>query len=92
MNRDIFVSVGDELRRRVRHRIAEGSLPSRVVNDLYAGFGNNDVCSACGDAITPQQVEYELTDPRNARRIVMHLYCHRLWLVECGSRNRAAVS
>jgi hypothetical protein len=91
MNQNIFVSVGEELRRRVRHRIAEGRLPSRVVTDLYAGFGRNDVCSACGDAITPQQVEYELADPRDESPIVLHLHCHRLWQVECGSHSTAAL-
>jgi len=87
VNQNILVSPGEELRRRVRRRIEEGQLPSRVVTDLYAGFGRNHVCSACGDAITPQQVEYELTDPRNESSIILHLHCHRLWQAECGSRS-----
>jgi hypothetical protein len=87
VNQDITVSVGEELRRRVRRRIEEGRLPDLAVTDLYAGFGRNQVCSACGDAITPEQVEYELADPRDESPIVLHLHCHKLWQVECGSRS-----
>jgi hypothetical protein len=90
MNRDIFVSVGEDLRRRVRRRIEDGGLPALVVDELYAGFGRNQVCSACGNAITPQQVEYELADPRIENPIVLHLHCHKLWQVECGARSQAA--
>jgi hypothetical protein len=90
MNQDIVVAVGEDLRRRVRRRIEEGRLPNLVVNDLYAGFGRNHVCSACGNAITPQQVEYEFADPRNESLIVLHLHCHTLWQAECGTPSSAA--
>jgi hypothetical protein len=90
MNQDIVVSVGEDLRRRVRRRIEEGQLPNLVVTELYAGFGRNHVCSACWNAITPQQVEYELADPRDESAIVLHLHCHRLWQVECGVARSAA--
>jgi hypothetical protein len=89
MNQDILVSVGEDLRRRVRRRIEDGRLPDLVVDELYAGFGRNQACSACGNAITPQQVEYELADSRNENPIVLHLHCHKLWQVECGARSEA---
>lgn len=92
MNQEIVVSVEEDLRRRVRRRIEEGRLPDLPVTDLYAGFGRNHLCSACGNAITPHQVEYELPDPRNeSNPIVLHLHCHRLWQVECGERSGAGM-
>jgi len=92
MNQEIVVCVEEDLRRRVRRRIEEGRLPDLPVTDLYAGFGRNHICSACGSAITPHQVEYELPDPRSeGRPIVLQLHCHRLWQVECGERSVAAM-
>ena len=90
MHLQLTVSAGDELRHRVRHRLKEGRLPPLVVDDLYAGYGRNQVCSACGEVITPEQVEYECTDPRDQSAIVLHLHCHRLWQSECASLTASA--
>ena len=74
-----------ELRTLVRQRLEHGVLPVRRVAHLDAGYGHAQECAACGHAILPTQIEYDvLLEPQH--RLRFHLKCFSLWQLECAER------
>ena len=71
------------LRLRVRQRLEEGRLPLIIPEYILGGYGSGRVCIACDQPITSTQIEYEVEDDRNGRRLSFHLGCHVVWQLEC---------
>jgi hypothetical protein len=71
-------TVDESLARIVRDKVDEGVLPVESPVTLWAGLGNGERCTACGQQILGSQVEFE---PQYDERpgIRLHLGCHRLW-------------
>lgn len=72
-----------ELRVRIRRLIEEGVLPVMVPKQIAGGYGSGHPCVACEKPITGTEVEYEIEDCRNGRRLKFHLGCHVMWQIEC---------
>ena len=73
-----------ELRLEVRRRIADGRLPCKPEQALWAGAGDGQLCSLCDRVIDAQQIEYELqfaSTPQLVHRF--HRICHQTWELEC---------
>jgi hypothetical protein len=43
----------------IRHKLDVGLLPSVLPFKMWSGYGHNDPCNGCGQAIYPAQVKYE---------------------------------
>jgi hypothetical protein len=71
--------------RETRQRIKAGRLPVMTVTRIAAGYGFGHVCAACDKPITNPQVEYELDDYRDGRRLCFHQGCHVAWQLECAA-------
>jgi hypothetical protein len=72
-----------ELRRRAREEIRRGRLPESPPSSMWGGKGTGLSCAVCGDCIRPDQVEYEITDPRGGDVLRFHMECHTVWQLEC---------
>ena len=75
-----------ELRARVLERIEAGRLPCPIATRIDAGYGTRVVCDLCDRSITPDKVEYDVTDPATGRRMHFHFACHAVWQRECAQR------
>ncbi len=71
------------LRLLVRERIADGRLPVMVPRHIAGGYGSGRTCVACDQPITSTQIEYEVDDYRDGKRLDFHLGCHVVWQLEC---------
>lgn len=71
-----------ELRTRARTLIAQGRLPAVRSLQCWAGTGNNEVCSLCGEPIARNEVEFEIEDATGAL-YRFHFLCHAAWQFEC---------
>ena len=80
----------DELRSRVRERIADGRLPVVLSMELFAGTGTGHPCQVCDENIVSEHVEYESTDPHTGSQLTFHLTCHSVWRLECLRRVQAS--
>jgi hypothetical protein len=70
-----------------RARLASGDLP-RAGQTISAGAGTHRPCIVCLMPITPDEVEYEVSD--NAGGVaVSHLSCYLLWRAETRRHNAA---
>lgn len=78
------------LRHHVRELIENGRLPVMLPHEVHAGYGSGRICAACGERITPSQVEYEVEDSGSDTRLRFHVGCHLVWQVECG-RSQAKI-
>ena len=74
-----------ELRELVRERIARHTVPVALVTAIYAGYGNDDLCCICGEAIHRSQIEYEVRGPKS---LAFHMTCYALWQLECAQQLR----
>lgn len=77
-----------ELRSLVRERIAANSVPVTLVTSLYAGYGNDEPCCICGEAIHRSQIEYHV--PVSNIHFAFHMTCYALWQLECAGLIRNA--
>ncbi len=80
-----------ELRARIRQRIDKGHLHVFVPSIIHAGYGSGATCEGCEQAITRDQVQYEVADPSDGIPIKLHLGCHVLWQMECNAPRSASV-
>jgi len=69
-----------ELRLRIQQRMADGRLPATRPDHIDAGYGTGTDCDACGVAITPGKVEYEVNEGGTIR---LHFACFVIWQQEC---------
>jgi hypothetical protein len=73
------------LREAVRRRVAEGRLPCKRQDYMWAGKGSGLDCVVCDRPITSTQVEYELQFGGAPNLVVvrMHRPCLAFWESEC---------
>lgn len=77
----------EHLHRRARELIASGVLPRRAPDNIFAGYGADQLCALCAVLINDREIEYELEfitrDARGAKRLYwLHLACHAIWEFE----------
>lgn len=67
-----------QVRRVIRLKLQAGTLPKNPSGRLWAGPGDNEVCSACDETITKNQMlhEWEYSD---SGKVAMHIRCWELW-------------
>ena len=65
----------------VRERLSSGRLPNAIPETVFAGRGTSTRCAVCSQAITPQQIEYEVPIS-GTKSLVVHMQCHGVWLAE----------
>ena len=75
-----------DLHSRVLQRIKEGRLPVALSNNIYAGHGQEAQCDLCDQSIPPDNVEYDVDDPRGGKILHLHSACHSAWQHECALR------
>jgi len=75
-----------DLHSRVLQRIKEGRLPVALSNNIYAGHGQEAQCDLCDQSIPPDNVEYDVDDPRGGKTLHLHSACHSAWQHECALR------
>ncbi len=71
------------LRARIRELIKSSAVPCDEPDKLWASRGTGTHCLACGDPITPADVEYEVEFDGASFRV--HRTCFILWREECGT-------
>jgi hypothetical protein len=76
----------NELRLRVLQRIDDGRLRCVLSTKIDAGYGTGEQCEVCDQAIAPDKVEYDITDPHSGERLHFHFACHAVWQRECARR------
>jgi hypothetical protein len=75
------------LRLRVRHLIDNARLPVMLPRQISAGYGSGHICDACDQPIIRTQIEYEVEDYREGRRLRFHFGCHVVWQLECARQS-----
>lgn len=73
----------DDLRARIAARIESRELPRAGQHKMFAGFGQNEICAACGQPVHRSEVLYEveLTGESAALAVLaMHRWCFDLWM------------
>jgi hypothetical protein len=70
------------LRARIRHMVKTGEIPCEEPVGSWAGNGDGRRCSACGERVAPDEVEFEVDLPSGAT-IRLHRRCHAIWMEEC---------
>jgi hypothetical protein len=81
--------VPDELnlRGKAREAIRSGRLPTEAPNRTFGGNGSGQLCLVCGDAVRPDQVEFEIEYNRHGvepglDRYHLHPRCFAAWEFE----------
>jgi hypothetical protein len=69
----------DDLRQRIRARLAEGRLPMPGA-EMWVGPGSDRQCAICAATIARTHVEYEI--PSGDDWLCVHLACFTLWKSE----------
>ena len=72
------------LRLRVRRLVESGEVPCEESGKTWAGPGNGSHCAACGEPITPFEIEFEADLP-SGTTLRLHRLCHEVWREECES-------
>jgi LSD1 zinc finger len=77
-----------QLIRRVQQSIDAGRLPLIVPPLISASYGAGSVrCAVCDLVIRPDQVMYEIGDPRLTDELFsFHFGCYVIWQRECAQR------
>jgi hypothetical protein len=65
------------LRAMIRLKLKAGLLPRQPSGRLWAGSGDNEVCSVCDEEITKKQILYEWEC--NGGKVQMHIGCYEVW-------------
>lgn len=79
-----------DLRMQIAARIRSRELPRAGEQKLFAGFGNNETCDACGKPVGDGEVLYEveLRSQQPAPMVLsMHRSCFKLWSEESHRRS-----
>ena len=78
----------DALRTLIREKLRDGRLPYHSMPRFWGGPADGEVCDACDQPITKQQLVMEgiastLSDrPKDKRPIQFHVSCFQIWDVE----------
>ena len=73
----------ESLRARIRQKVHDGALPLVIPETIQAGYGFDCECSACGQPITSEEIEYEIAHSHRAIKLSLHRGCYVLWQIEC---------
>ena len=65
-----------------RKLLEADELPCEEPQKTWAGSGGGKHCAACGHAILPTEVEFEV-DLVSGITLRLHRACHDIWLEEC---------
>ena len=76
----------DEIRRRIRDKLATGDLPRQHAVRTWAGFGTGQTCGACDDVIQTDTVELEAEGADQK----FHFYHSRCYMLLAQERNRGS--
>jgi hypothetical protein len=76
------------LRSLVRRKLDDGRLPLDLTKTIAVGTGSGNICLACDQAITVEQVEYQAFGPKYGPALRLHWGCHVIWQLECIERMR----
>ena len=78
----------NELIQRAQQRIDDGRLPLVLPSLISAGYGTAGTrCAVCDLDILPDQVLYEIDDPRAVEELIaFHFGCYVIWQRECAQR------
>jgi hypothetical protein len=72
------MSLGSDVRDRVRALLDGGELPKLQTGKCVAGRGAGLACTVCGEAITATEVEYKI----DGQVATVHPACFIVWLSE----------
>ena len=72
------------VRRVVRSKIVQGTLPRDRIGAVSATYGFDEVCDACSASVSPEQVLYKL-DRAGSYGFVFHSECFAIWRDERNS-------
>jgi hypothetical protein len=82
------VSLESDLRSLAVQHIEDDRLPLALSNLIYAGYGQGVACDLCDLPISADEIEYDVTDPRDDGLLTFHMACHFAWQRECALRLR----
>jgi hypothetical protein len=68
-----------ELRRSIREKIRDGTLPARPPRKLWAGRGTGRKCAGCEQPIRKHEVEIEVEDREARLLFFFHRGCQAVW-------------
>ena len=71
----------DGLLERIRQKILRGQLPKEDCRITWYGLGTGQICVACDQRITPEQIEVECILP-DGRSVRLHRTCYDIWKKE----------
>ena len=82
----------DDLRFRIREKLLLGDLPNifppaGAAARMWIGPGSGLACAACGEIISPAQLESEFDLP-SGLTVRFHAHCQRIWDEERFRRRR----
>jgi len=69
--------VSPDAPRKIREKLAAGTLPRDAPPMTATGPGNGHLCDGCDTPIAPDQIQYEFEADR--RFIRFHVWCGLLW-------------
>jgi len=72
------------LRLRIRRLVESGEVPCDEPGKVWAGRGSGTHCAACGETITPLEIEFE-AELSSGITLRLHRLCHEVWREECES-------
>ena len=72
------------IREAIRIRLASGELPHFLEQSIFAGNGDKQPCVCCGDAITSEDIQYDVV-LLDERILFMHMHCFNVWCEESRS-------
>jgi hypothetical protein len=76
------------LRTLVRRKLDDGRLPLDLTKTIAVGTGSGNICLACDQTITVEQVKYQAFGPKYGPALRLHWGCHVVWQLECIQRMR----
>ena len=71
----------DALRRLIRSKLRDGSLPWDSIPRVWGGKGANEICSACGEKVPPEGLVMEGIGEK-MQSVQFHVGCFHMWDVE----------
>ena len=74
------------LRVLVRRKLDDGRLPLDLTKTIAVDHGSGNICLACDQTISIEQIEYQAFGPRYGPALRLHWGCHVVWQLECIER------
>jgi hypothetical protein len=71
----------ESLRALIRSKLRDGSLPWDSIPRVWGGKAANEICSACGEKVTPEALVMEGIG-EHMKSVQFHVACFHMWDVE----------